>query len=43
MMLRHLLQISYVKDLVKLLKRNLYLRRICGYGERHPPRLTSPR
>ena len=35
-MLRQLLQIPYVKDLVKRLKRNPYLRKVCGYGERAP-------
>lgn len=32
LMLRQLEQIPYIKDWVKLLRRNLYLRRICGYG-----------
>ena len=36
LMLRQLEQIPYVKDLVKRLKRNPYLRRICGYGDRAP-------
>ena len=36
LMLRQLLQIPYVKDLVKRLRRNLYLRRVCGYGDRAP-------
>ena len=36
LMLRQLLQIPYVKDLVKRLRRNQYLRRVCGYGERAP-------
>jgi hypothetical protein len=35
-MLRQLLQIPYVKDLVKRLRRNQYLRRVCGYGEKAP-------
>jgi len=36
LMLRQLLQIPYVKDLVKRLRRNPYLRRVCGYGRRAP-------
>ena len=36
LMLRQLLQIPYVKDLVKRLRRSPCLRRICGYGERAP-------
>jgi hypothetical protein len=36
LMLRQLLQIPYVKDLVKRLKRNPYLRRVCGYGDKAP-------
>jgi len=36
LMLRQLEQIPYVKDLVKRLRRNLYLRLICGYGEEVP-------
>ena len=36
LMLRQLLQIPYVKDLVKRLKRNPYLRRVCGYGDEAP-------
>jgi hypothetical protein len=36
LMLRQLLQIPYVKDLVKRLKRNPYLRHACGYGEKAP-------
>lgn len=36
LMLRQLLQIPYVKDLVKRLKRNPYLRRVCGYSEKAP-------
>ncbi len=35
-MLRQLLQIPYMKDLVKRLKRNPYLRQACGYGEKAP-------
>jgi len=35
-MLRQLLQIPYVKDLVKRLGRDPYLRKICGYGDRVP-------
>jgi len=34
LMLRQLLQIPYVKDLVNRLKRNPYLRRVCGYGDK---------
>ena len=36
LMLRQLLQIPYVKDLVKRLGRDPYLRKICGYGDRVP-------
>ena len=36
LMLRQLEQIPYVKDLVKRLRRNPYLRSICGYGEEVP-------
>ena len=36
LMLRQLEQIPYVKDLVKRLRRNPYLRRVCGYGDRVP-------
>ena len=36
LMLRQLLQIPYMKDLVKRLRRNPYLRRVCGYGDRAP-------
>jgi hypothetical protein len=36
LMLRQLLQIPYMKDLVKRLKRNPYLRKMCGYGEKAP-------
>ena len=36
LMLRQLEQIPYVKDLVKRLRRNPYLRRVCGYGDRAP-------
>ena len=36
LMLRQLQQIPYVKDLVKRLRRNAYLRRVCGYGDRAP-------
>jgi hypothetical protein len=36
LMLRQLLQIPYVKDLVKRLKRNPYLRNLCGYGDEAP-------
>ena len=36
LMLRQLEQIPYIKDLVKRLKRNPYLRRVCGYGNRSP-------
>ena len=35
-MLRQLLQIPYMKDLVKRLKRDPYLRKVCGYGEKAP-------
>jgi len=36
LMLRQLLQIPYVKDLVKRLRRNPYLRHACGYGDKAP-------
>jgi len=36
LMLRQLLQIPYVKDLVKRLRRDPCLRRMCGYGDRAP-------
>jgi hypothetical protein len=36
LMLRQLEQIPYVKDLVKRLRRNPYLRKVCGYGDRAP-------
>ncbi len=36
LMLRQIEQIPYVKDLVKRLRRNAYLRRVCGYGDRAP-------
>ncbi len=36
LMLRQLLQIPYIKDLVKRLKRNPYLRNACGYQDRAP-------
>ena len=36
LMLRQLLQIPYIKDLVKRLKRNPYLRNACGYREKAP-------
>ena len=35
-MLQQLEQIPYVKDLVKRLRRNPYLRNVCVYGERAP-------
>jgi hypothetical protein len=35
-MLRQLLQIPYIKDLVKRLKRNTYLRETCGYKDKTP-------
>jgi hypothetical protein len=35
-MLRQLEQIPYIKDLVKRLRRNSYLRQACGYGKRAP-------
>jgi hypothetical protein len=35
-MLRQLLQIPYVKDLSKRLRRNPYYREACGYGDRAP-------
>jgi len=36
LMLRQLLQIPYVKDLVKRLKRDPCLRKVCGYGKKAP-------
>jgi len=36
LMLRQLLQIPYVKDLVKRLKRDPCLREACGYGDEAP-------
>jgi len=36
LMLRQLEQIRYVKDLVKRLQRNWYLRRVCGYRDKVP-------
>jgi hypothetical protein len=36
LMLSHLLQIPYVKDLVKRLKRNPCLRHACGYRDKAP-------
>jgi hypothetical protein len=36
LMLRQIEQIPYVKDLVKRLRRNPYLRKVCGYGSRAP-------
>lgn len=36
LMLRQILQIPYMKDMVKRLRRDPYLRRICGYGDRAP-------
>ncbi|MFB0557577.1 MAG: transposase [Candidatus Bathyarchaeia archaeon] len=36
LMLRQLLQMPYVKDRVKRLKRNPYLRKACGYEEKAP-------
>jgi hypothetical protein len=35
-MLRQLLQIPYMKDLVKRLRRDPYLRQVCGYGDGAP-------
>jgi hypothetical protein len=35
-MLRQLLQIPYIKDLSKRLRREPYLRQVCGYGRRAP-------
>ena len=36
LMLRQILQIPYMKDLVKRLRRDPCLRRMCGYGDRAP-------
>ena len=35
-MLRQLLQVPYMKDLVKRLKRNPCLRKVCGCGDKAP-------
>ena len=35
-MLRQLLQIPYIKDLSKRLRREPYLRQACGYGKKAP-------
>lgn len=43
LMLSQLLQVPYVKDLVKHLKRDLCLREVCGYGEKAPTDATSAR
>jgi hypothetical protein len=43
LMLRQLEQIPYVKDLVKRLKRNPYLRQVCGYGDQTPSEAGSGR
>ena len=36
LMLRQILQIPYVKDLVKRLRRDPYLRETCGYQDKAP-------
>jgi hypothetical protein len=36
LMIRQLEQIPYIKDLVKRLRRNRYLRNVCGYKEKTP-------
>jgi hypothetical protein len=36
LMIRQLLQIPYIKDLVKRLRRNTYLREACGYTDQTP-------
>jgi hypothetical protein len=36
LLIRQLEQIPYIKDLVKRLRRNPYLRKVCGYGDRAP-------
>ena len=36
LMLRQLLQIPYIKDLSKRLRREPYLRQACGYGKKAP-------
>jgi hypothetical protein len=43
LMLRQLLQIPYVKDLVKRLRRTSYLRRVCGYRARTPCQMRASR
>ena len=35
-MLRQLLQVPYVKDLIKRLRRTPYLRNACGYRDKAP-------
>jgi len=35
-MLRQIEQIPYIKDIVKRLRRNPYLRKACGYGDKAP-------
>ena len=36
LMLRQIEQIPYIKDIVKRLRRNPYLRKACGYGDKAP-------
>jgi hypothetical protein len=43
LVLRHLLQIPYIKDLVKRLKRDPYLRETPDTGTGRPPKPSSPR
>jgi len=43
LMLRQLLQIPYMKDLVKRLRRNPNLRHACGYRAKPPPKPLTPR
>jgi len=40
-MLRQLLQIPYVKDLVKRLRRDHCLREVCGYRDRESARTVE--
>jgi len=43
LMLRQIEQIPYIKDLVKRLKRNPYMRQVCGYGGQTPSEAGSGR
>ena len=43
LMLRMLLQLRYVKDLVRLLRRSAYFREVCGYRDKVPLKPISAR